>query len=170
MDVLRDFDIEFIKLQEGKHQFEYHLTDAFFERFNSSLSARDIRINLLFTKSSSMFTLDFDIEGIVIVDCDRCLTSINLPIHGKHTVLVKLTEHQLENEDDLIYISPHDYKLNIAQHLYDFVLISIPIKNTCQDVGLVCDSSVTAKITSMIDVDLPDSEDLPERDTDEEEE
>ncbi len=169
MDVLREYDIEFIKLKEGEHQFEYHLTEAFFKAFNSSLSTQDIRVDLLFSKSVSTFTLDFEIEGNVDVDCDRCLTRISLPIHDEHKVLVKQTEYALESSDDLVYISSHDYKLNVAQHIFDFVNVSIPIKNTCSDVGLVCDPSVTGKITSMIDVDVEEY-DMPERDTDELEE
>ena len=166
MDVLRDFDIEFIKLKEGEHQFEYHLTEAFFQAFKSSLSVEDIRVDLLFTKSTTMFTLDFDIRGKVNVECDRCLSDIHLPIHGKHQVLVKISDHVSESDDDLVYISSHDYKINIAQHIFDFVLVAIPIKNTCADVGQTCDPAVSGKITSMIDVDVDDS---PERDTDEEE-
>jgi uncharacterized metal-binding protein YceD (DUF177 family) len=169
MGAFRDYDIEFIKLKEGEHRFEYQLTDSFFKAFNSSLSTQDIRVDLLFTKSGSMFTLDFEINGHVEVDCDRCLTRISLPISDQHRVLVKLTEYPMESEDDLVYISSHDYKLNIAQHIFDFVNVSIPIKNTCADVGLVCDPAVTQKITSTIDVDVAEF-DIPERDTDDEEE
>ncbi len=169
MDPLREYDIEFIKLKEGEHRFEYHLTESFFKAFNSSLSTQDIKVDLLFLKSGSMFTLDFEIGGMVEVDCDRCLTRIHIPIHNRHKVLVKMTEYPMESEDDLIYISHHDYKLNIAQHIFDFVNVSIPIKNTCEDVDLVCDPTVTGKITSMIDVDVAEGE-LPERDSDDEDE
>jgi len=169
MDVFREYDIEFIKLKEGGHQFEYHLTDAFFKAFNSSLSTQGVKVDVLFTKSVSMFTLDFKIEGLVEVDCDRCLTRIVIPIHNEQKVVVKQTEQLLESEDDLVYISSHDYKLNIAQHIFDFVNVSIPIKNTCSDVGLICDPAVTAKITSVIDIDMADV-DVPEQDTDYEEE
>jgi uncharacterized protein len=168
MGALREYDIEFIKLKEGEHPFEYHLTDEFFKAFNSSLSTQDIKVNLLFKKSSSMFTLDFTIDGLVDVDCDRCLTRIAIPIRDEHRVVVKITEYPLESEDDLIYISSHDYKLNVAQHIFDFVNVSIPIKNTCSDVGLICDPAVTGKITSTIDVDVAENEG-PERDTDDEE-
>lgn len=169
MDVLREFDIEFIKLKEGEHHFEYQITEPFFKAFNSSLTGQDIVLNLLFIKTNSMFTLVFDLKGTIELDCDRCLTRIGLPIKSKHTVLVKITEHPKENEDDLMYLSPHDYKLNIAQHVFDFVYLSLPIKKTCADVGLVCDPAVTDKITSYIDVDtIPN--DQPERDTDDEDE
>lgn len=169
MDVLREYDIEFIKLKEGQHRFEYHITDAFFKAFDSSLSAQEMQVTVLFTKSGSMFTLDFEINGKVELDCDRCLTTISLPLKDKNTVLVKVTEHPLESGDDLIYLSTHDYKLNVAQHVYDFILLSIPIKKTCSDIGRICDPSVTEKINSVIDVETI-ANDIPERDSDDEEE
>jgi uncharacterized metal-binding protein YceD (DUF177 family) len=169
MGAMREYEIEFIKLKDGEHHFEYHLTDAFFKAFNSSLSTQDIRVDLLFIKSGSMFTLDFQVRGHVEVDCDRCLTRIAIPIHDEHRIVVKQVDYPIESSDDLIYISNHDYKLDIAQHIFDFVNVSIPIKNTCADVHMVCDPAVTGKITSMIDVGTEDT-DLPERDTDEEEE
>jgi uncharacterized protein len=168
MDKLKEFDVEFIKLKEGDHQFEYHLTDTFFEAFNSSLSTQGIDVFLTFTKSSHMFTLAFNLKGIVTLDCDRCLRRINLPIEDKHTVLVKITDQDIESEDDLLYISSHDYKLNIAQHIYDFVNLSIPIKKTCTDIGEICDKSVTDKISSVIDIETVDNT-TPDRDSDNEE-
>lgn len=170
MQMLKEFDIEFIKLKEGEHQFEFHIGDAFFKAFDSSLSAQDIVVNLLFNKSGSMFTLEFGFEGKLETECDRCLSSIGLPVKGRHTLLVKITEHPKESEDDLIYLSTSDYKLNVAQHIYDFIHLSLPIKKTCSDAGLECDPAVTEKINSVIDVEVPDSEsELPDWDTDNEE-
>ncbi len=168
MDLLKEYDIEFIKLKLGDHKFEYHLTDQFFKAFNSSLSTKDIKVDLLFQKSNTMFTLVFELDGKLGLECDRCLSDIDLPIRNKHTVLVKITDHPMENEDDLIYIGSHEYKLNIAQHLYDFVNLSIPIKKTCSDVGKTCDPAMTKNITSIIDVENGDH--IPDRDSDEEEE
>ncbi len=169
MDVLREFDIEFIKLKEGEHKFEYHISDEFFKAFNSSLTAQDMLVSLLFTKSGSMFTLVFGISGKIKLDCDRCLSTIDFPVKDSHTVLVKISDYPQESSDDLIYLTPHDYKLNIAQHVYDFINLSIPIKKTCSEVGRVCDPAVTEKINSVIDVETI-ANDLPERDTDEEDE
>src|SRR5690606_11904128 len=124
MDALREYGIEFIKLKEGEHRFEYHLTDAFFKAFNSSLSTQDVRVDLSFINSVNMFTLDFKFSVHVDVDCDRCLTRITIPVHNESRVLVKLTDYPVESEDDLLYISSHDYKLNIAQHIFDFVSVA----------------------------------------------
>lgn len=153
---LKAFDVEFVKLNYGEHDFEFTVTDSFFEAFESSLKARDLKLNLKFTKAQSNFTLQFNFSGKVNVECDRCLTAIDLPVTGSNTLMVKITENLLEDQDDIIYISPGEYKLNIAQHLYDFILLALPIKKTCSDVGLVCDETITGKITQVIDVSVDD--------------
>lgn len=169
MNLLREFDVEFIKLKDGQHHFNYVLDDSFFEKMKSSLSSQEIKIELEFIKSPSMFTLNFDIQGHINTQCDRCLADITLPISGQNTLIVKVTEQQLEDQDDLIYINPGEYKINIAQHLYDYVHLLIPIKKTCENIEKNCDPEITKKITMLFDVDT-NSDFYPERDTDENEE
>lgn len=169
MNLLREFDIEFVKLKEGKHRFEFVVKDDFFKAFDSSLSVQEINVEVDFIKSTNMFTLDFTIKGKINTECDRCLNDLQLPIYGEYQLLVKITDSELEDEDDLVYIGSSDYKINIAQHLFDYIYLSIPIKKTCHDIGSKCDPSIAEKITMVIDVDTT-GDDLPERDSDFEEE
>ncbi len=165
---LRAFDVEFVKLSFGEHWFDFDINNDFFETFESSLRAENLKLRLGFTKGSNTFTLQFLIEGIVNVECDRCLTPINLPISSNNTLMVKVTENLLEDQDDIIYILPTEYKLNIAQPLYDFILLSLPIKKTCDIVGKDCDPAIVGKITQVIDIEMQETE--GERATDFEEE
>lgn len=165
---LKAFDIEFVKLGQGEHWFDFDINNDFFEAFESSLTAEDLKLRLSFTKGSNTFTLLFMLEGKVNVDCDRCLTPVSLPIKSTNMLMVKITENLLEDQDDIIYMLPSEYKMNIAQPLYDFILLSLPIKKTCDMVGRACDTAITGKITQVIDVELQETE--AERATDFEEE
>jgi uncharacterized protein len=169
MNLLREFDIEFVKLGEGKHHFEFIIKDDFFKAFESSLSVQEIKVNIDFIKSTNMFTLDISLAGYINTECDRCLNDMKLPIRGEYQLLVKITDNELEDEDDLIYIGSSDYKINIAQHLFDYIYLSIPIKKTCHNIGSKCDSSIEEKITMIIDVDTT-GDSLPDRESDFEEE
>lgn len=168
MSKVREFEIEFIKLKLGVTEFEYHLTDEFFKAFNSSLSSDDIHVKLNFLKTESMFTLTFDFQGTVHTECDRCLSSIELPVDGHEVLLVKVTDREMEDEDDMITVGSNEYKLDVSQHIYDFVNLALPLKKVCRDAGKVCDETVAGRITSMIDVASGDR--LPDRDSDETEE
>ena len=55
---LKDFDISFIGLKQGKHEFEYELGDALFEYFGFS-EFRNSKLTVLatLTKGSTMMEL-----------------------------------------------------------------------------------------------------------------
>jgi uncharacterized metal-binding protein YceD (DUF177 family) len=165
---LKAFDIEFVKLGQDEHWFDFDINNEFFEAFESSLTAEDLKLKLSFTKGSNTFKLLFLLEGKVNLDCDRCLSPISLPINSSNLLMVKITENLLEDQDDIIYMLPSEYKINIAQPLFDFILISLPIKSTCDMVGKVCDSAITGKITDVIDIEMQAAD--AERATDFEEE
>ena len=169
MNLLREYDVEFVKLKDGLHSFEFNLEDSFFKAFNSSLLVDHIKVHLDFIKSPSMFTLTFRIDGDLKSECDRCLNDISLPVHGQYVLLVKITEQELEDQDDLIYINSAAHKINVSQPIFDYIHLLLPIKKTCTDVGLKCNPEIAGKITMLIDVDTV-GDDIPDRDTDDEEE
>lgn len=169
---LKAFDIEFVKLKNGDHEFEFELTEDFFKHFESSLTPNNLNVKLLFTKNTNTFSLFFEIQGEINTSCDRCLDDISIPVNNESTIMVKITEKEMEDQDDIIYLSPFDYKINVAQPIYDFVLLSIPIKITCEDniEQKDCNVNFTNKITKVIDVDLHQDSELDEELTEDEEE
>lgn len=74
---------------------------------------------------------DFDIAGSMDLPCDRCNENMTYPIHGKHQVLVKLENQENPVADEIIYLSPDAYEINVADTLYDFHILSIPLKKDC---------------------------------------
>ncbi len=165
MDSLKEFDIEFIKLKEGSHEFDYVLDDKFFESQKSSLSSKGVNVKLEFVKSVNIFYLNFDFDGIVETECDRCLSDLSLPIKGKQSLIVKVTDKAMDDDDNIVYILESAYKINVAQYLYEYIHLMLPIKKTCDLVGKECDAAVTSKITMLFDFDSQQAID-PDRDTD----
>lgn len=165
MDSLKEFDIEFVKLKEGSHEYDYVLDNKFFESQKSSLSSKGVNVKLEFVKSINMFYLNFDFDGLVETECDRCLSDLSLPIKGKQSLIVKVTDKAMDDEDNIVYIGEADYKINVAQYLYEYLHLMLPIKKTCDLVEKECDTAVTSKITMLFDFDSQETID-PERDTD----
>ena len=100
MNNLRPYDVDFVKLKEGTHQFDFEIDNTLFEAFQSSLSTEKLAVKLFFTKSTNMFNLQFDLNGKVNVECDRCLNAINLPISNMQLLIVKVTEFAPEKEEN----------------------------------------------------------------------
>jgi uncharacterized metal-binding protein YceD (DUF177 family) len=47
--------------------------------------------------------------------------------------LVKFSEKQIEDEAELIYLHPNDFQVEIAQYIYEFVILSLPIRRVHPD-------------------------------------
>ena len=80
------------------------------------------------TANHGKFGIHFDIQGTIIVICDRCLDEMELPINTKGDITVKLGE-AFGEEGDTIIVPEKDGFINVAWYIYEFVALAIPIKH-----------------------------------------
>lgn len=125
----KDFDIPFIGLKEGKHQFDYQIDNSFLEIFDfDEFNATDIKVSLEFHKKTTMLELFFKANGSINVNCDITNEPYDQPIEGSLDLIVKFgNEYNDENEE--ILIVPHgEYQINVAQYIYEMVVLAVPSK------------------------------------------
>ena len=132
MEKLTKYQIPFIGLNNGVHNFDYTINGSFFENFDHS-PIRDchIKVKLLFDKRESFFILIFKINGNVTTECDRCLEPVNFRIVNNYKVIVKFDDIEnisREEEIDIIFISRADRHFDVSQLIYEFINLSMPIK------------------------------------------
>ena len=144
MEVLDHFSIPFIGLKVGLHQLKFEVDDSFFAEYENSLVKQgELTVTLDLDKRSHMAVLDLSLEGTVITDCDRCMEDINLPINGEYTLHAKYSEQDMEPTDEIIYIHPRLDRLNVAQFIYEYIHLSIPMMKTCEsDPNASCNEEV----------------------------
>ena len=71
MEKLDEFDIPFIGLKNGIHQFVFILDNTFFEGFDfNDFHQADFKVELALHKSESLLELEFNSKGSVGVSCD----------------------------------------------------------------------------------------------------
>jgi uncharacterized protein len=136
MNGLIQFQIPVKGLKEGLHQYNFDIDDRFFDEFEQSyVQSGQVKVRLNFDKSPDMFVLDFMINGTINTDCDRCLAQIDLPIESNHQLLIKLSQDQNLDDPDIVFVDPEISKLNIAEYIYDYIILSIPLKRVyaCSD-------------------------------------
>jgi len=128
------YNIAFKGLSQGKHVFEYDIDGKFFSEFDGGVVEEgNVKVLLTLEKQSALLILWFDIEGTVRVQCDRCLEMYDQPVKGKDRIFVKFGEKEFSNGDDVIWISVNDYQINVAQLIYEFVCLAVPIKKVHPD-------------------------------------
>ena len=135
MNQQKNYIIPFVGLKNDIHHFDYEINGDFFASFpDSPLDDTDIRVGLQFDKRDNFFILIFDLEGTVAIECDRCYEKFNMEIGGGYQVIVKfdgnLHHHETEDEVEIIFIPSNETQINVSQYIYEFSILSIPIKRT----------------------------------------
>ena len=124
-----DLNIPFKGLKEGKHQFQFHIDDKFFEAFpEGDIHKGDLEIKVDLVKRSTGLETLFAIHGKVVVPCDRCLDDLEQDIDYQGKLFFEFGEETNEVTDDLIMLSANENYLELTQYVYEFVSLSLPFQ------------------------------------------
>jgi uncharacterized metal-binding protein YceD (DUF177 family) len=154
----RAFEIAFVGLKPGVHEFNYELDDQFFiEKAAEDLSNVKANIKLLLEKSSGFMMLKFEVGGSTQVSCDRCGNPLKMDLWDEFKMLIKLVDNademnEQEEDPDVFYLSRTESHLDLSNWLYEFVLLSIPMQRMCSREemgGPQCNNEVLEKLKEM---------------------
>lgn len=120
--------IKFTGLPTGDHEFDYEIGDSFFEgREGSIIKKASVKAKVILHKGSTM-QLDMQMEGVIRVECMRCLEEMPLEVNVERSLLIRKVDAVSTEEDDVDSISvpanAHDIDMSI--HLYDFLTLEVP--------------------------------------------
>jgi uncharacterized protein len=130
MDFLSRYDIAFRGLKEGNHRFVFEIDDRFFETFENSLVNKGkIKAKVTLQKQSTLLIVGISVKGTVVLMCDRCLEDFDQQVKNKSQLIVKFSSEQEELSDDLIVLAVDEHQINIAQYLYEQIILGLPMKH-----------------------------------------
>ena len=148
-----DYDIAFKGLKVGRHVFEYELDNTFFELFDHpQVEAGKLSALVELQKSVNMLELSFEINGKVEALCDRCLGKMDVPVMYKGTLFVKFGETFDDPGDDILVIPYEEHSFNIAKHMYEFIVVSMPVRHVHPDIDGVsgCDPEMLKRLNQYV--------------------
>ncbi len=135
----REFEIAFVGLKPGIHEYNYLIDDRFFETFlQQDFRHCKANVKLSLDKKSSFMLLKFEIGGTLEVTCDRCNSNLPLDLWDEFNITVKMVENpelMNENEDDpdMYYIAQGESHIDVANWIFEFINLSIPMQKTCNN-------------------------------------
>lgn len=148
-DYFQQFSIQFAGLSDGEHAFEFVIGDQFFSSIpNAVVPAGNLTVQVLLSKQPSMITLQISFEGSVETVCDRCAVTYPFPVEGKERLIIKLGDEPSEDED-LVVLPRGEHEFNIAQYLYEYIALSLPLRLVpCETTGdeSICDKATLARL------------------------
>jgi len=139
MNYRRAYEIAFVGLKPGIHNFEYKVDDRFFEHYGpQDFKNCQAEVKVRLEKTTSLILLKFDVSGTVEVECDRCANSVTKDLWDEFDVVVKMVDdpdqmNEQEDDPDIYYIGYQESHLHLADWIYEFVLLSIPAQRFCSD-------------------------------------
>ena len=161
MSIQSPYSISFTGLKLGVNEFDFQIRDQFFVDFpDSPVEKCDLNIHFLLEKQEGLIQLTFDIEGTVNASCHLCGQEFDMEVLDQHNLLVKLEDaratEDIHNEEEIIYLSKNESKLEIAQWIYEFIILSLPIQivHPLNEKGeSTCDQDTLALIKDMAQKD-----------------
>lgn len=154
----REYDIAFVGLKPGTHEFNYEVDEKFFADFKETdINNCQATVKLTLKKNTSLMMLKFEIDGSVNVICDRCGNTLMMELWDEFNLILKQVENpgemnQNEEDPDIFYISRTESHIHLADWIYEFVLLSIPNQRMCSEEdmgGPQCNKEILAMLKKM---------------------
>lgn len=153
-------------MEIGESLLEYHLDNEFFEAIGEeAIQKGNVNAKIRVVKSAKQSELFFDLEGKVVVLCDRCLEEMDQPIKTTGHLIVRMGKEFKDDGDDIVIVPEEQGEINVSWFLYEFVELAIPIKHV-HPFGH-CNQGMAAKLSQhMVDSDSleDDADPMPDFD------
>jgi uncharacterized metal-binding protein YceD (DUF177 family) len=132
-------------MQQDVQEHEYLLDNQFFTNIDGEdVQKGKVHVKLVITKTKNAFNLTFQLKGLVIIPCDRCLDDMDFPVETNNRLIVKFGKDFSEESDEIVVIPEVEGVINLAWFLYEFVALAIPLKHV--HAPGKCNKQMTSKL------------------------
>jgi uncharacterized metal-binding protein YceD (DUF177 family) len=157
MKALKDYIIPFVGLKVGEHHFDYQIDNTFFKSYEfDEFNAVDVKIGLKLEKKTTLFEVCFSASGVVNVNCDITNEAYDQAINDQLKLVVKFGDEFNDENDEILIISHGEYEINVAQYIYELIILAVPVKRMHPGIE---DGTLQSDILSKLE-ELRPSEDI----------
>jgi uncharacterized metal-binding protein YceD (DUF177 family) len=150
---LKEYNIPFVGLELGNHQFEFEVNDKFFEHFEySQIQHGQVHVAVDLEKMERMMIFSISLHGKVLVTCDRCTDEFDFPLSDTEKLIVKLGAEYIEESDDVVVIPETEYQFDLAPYIYEFIHLALPFRllhPDDEDGNSTCDPDMLRRLSSL---------------------
>jgi len=129
------FQIPFVGLKLGTHEFEIDVNETFFDSLPySPIDRGSLKVWLNLEKKETMLIANFECFGYIEQICSRCNELALVEIDAEMHVIYKFGHEEEEtNDDNLVIIKYDSYELDISQQVYEMITLAIPSRPVHED-------------------------------------
>jgi len=126
---LKEYNIPFVGLKQGLHQFEYQIDNTFFDHFEyDEFNASSVQVDLEFTKKTTLMELQFKASGSVNVNCDLTNEPFDLTIKNELFLVIKFGQEYNDENEELLILPYGEYEVNVQQYIFELIALAMPSK------------------------------------------
>lgn len=144
MSTMDAYKIDLLKSQLEGQAFKYEIGDDFFAEMDGIIQCGNIHSTMKCLSVGTIFKFQIHSVGTVVVPCDRCLSDLKLQIDTTNLLNVKLGDEYVD-DGDYVVVSEADGCLDLAQFIYEFIVLSMPIV-CCHESG-ECDEAMMQELS-----------------------
>lgn len=134
-------------LKEDSFENNWALGDDYFEVLeDADIQSGNVRVGVSLQKAENYFDMEINVEGFVIVTCDRCLDDMEQSIKSDNRFIVKLGIENSE-DDDTITVEENEGILDLSWIIYESIALSVPIKHV--HAPGKCNTAMTEKLDEL---------------------
>ena len=129
MEILPEYVLPFVGLKDGKHTFEFDIDTTFFNAFEfNEFDQPAVKVKLLFDKKPGLMNLSFTAQGSLGLTCD--LSNETFPYHINTSLdwIVKFGDEYDDDNDEFLILPHGSYQVNVAQPIYEMIVLAVPVK------------------------------------------
>ena len=151
MKALQEFEIPFLGLKEGVHDYAFDIDAEFFESFDySEVKQGQIHVDVSMERQERMLIFVFNIKGSVELPCDRCLAPMQQEVAGDERLIVKFGQEWEEESEEVIIMPETESRIDISGFIYEYIMLMLPYKKVHQESEetgeSTCDESMVEKV------------------------
>jgi len=88
----------------------------------------DVSVNVVLNKKTTFLEFYFKAKGTINVNCDLTNEPYNQDIENAFDLVVKFGDNFNDENEEILIISHGEYEINIAQYIYELIVLSMPSK------------------------------------------
>lgn len=144
----KQYIVKFAGLPVGSHEFEFDINGTFFEQFDDcEITEANLQVVVVLLKQNNLMQLQFDINGTVNLDCDRCLIAYDFPIKASENLVVRFGNPE-ESTDEIMVINEGEGQADVSHYLFEYITLALPYRRVpCEiDDDFECDEDTLKKL------------------------
>ncbi|MCF0165275.1 MAG: DUF177 domain-containing protein [Bacteroidales bacterium] len=116
--------------------FHFQVDTNFMKSFGELVLSADCKAEIVAAKRGDWIEAKVKIDGSVVVECDRCLDELVLPVAVDEKMAVRFDKNpeSVENTDDnVLILHEGETSVDFSQSVYDFICLCIPLQKVHPD-------------------------------------